>query len=567
MKNSTLQSVGADPNGCQKMGGDTLSKNRSVNCPKSHKSRTRNLFFLAGGLVVVLFSLLLTNCDKPVDKQKQGTLRYTCVSYKNETRANGEEYEIMHTAFDENSYYYVLCIGHIENVPILYREPVTWEGKSTSMTYGYSKSNTTEEQISRAITEAESNSVTKDQECNYGITASASFGGELKVANWKASVGISVGGATTWGKNNTRSKESTVSTAYSKSESMTDSYDIELTSKDAVGKYRWTLFGTADVYLILKTNKTKTKIEDSYSSYLVRRETYAWSTDYEPDIKNGSFEKTSPSELLTFPKIDLASLPTPTDDISTINLCAQPTASPVGNGKEYDKDIDVYLYSSTAGAQIYYTTNGVDPSMSNRILYDPAKPISVLATSGETTIKAITTKDRFYDSKIMTETYRFTKPRSDEGVMSIPFNVSIAGGAELVRISGDNFITTTADGRTYTWSLKITITGYSSNIAQISYVFSIQEDVTDYTHYILTKTEYVDLGEEDIKILEPSIYNKSGKLSGALFGDINMGNVCEGIVKDFTMVINQNKTKDPDDKNVKASGTLVINFSFQPKWK
>ena len=90
---------------------------------------------------------------------------------------------------------------------------------------------------------------------------------------------------------------------------------------------------------------------------------------------------------------------------SQINLVAQqaakPTFSPAGG--TFIAAQSVTISCTTAGATIYYTTDGTDPSSTNGTVY--SAPISVSTT---TTIKAIAIKEGLPNSAIATATYTIT---------------------------------------------------------------------------------------------------------------------------------------------------------------
>ncbi len=78
-----------------------------------------------------------------------------------------------------------------------------------------------------------------------------------------------------------------------------------------------------------------------------------------------------------------------------------PVAVPVANpaGGTFDTQQSIVLSCSTAGAKIYYTINGAEPTTSSTIY---ATPISLAAT---TTIKAIAVKSGMTNSPVITKTY------------------------------------------------------------------------------------------------------------------------------------------------------------------
>ena len=68
----------------------------------------------------------------------------------------------------------------------------------------------------------------------------------------------------------------------------------------------------------------------------------------------------------------------------------------------YDSSFDVTISTATAGANLYYTTNGSEPTESNGTLY--TGPVTVIGT---TTLRAVAIKDDFFPSTSVTNTYLF----------------------------------------------------------------------------------------------------------------------------------------------------------------
>lgn len=77
--------------------------------------------------------------------------------------------------------------------------------------------------------------------------------------------------------------------------------------------------------------------------------------------------------------------------------CATPTASPVAG--TYTGTQTVTLSCATEGADIYYTTDGSDPSTAS------TKYTSTISVAATKTIKAIAVKENYYDSEVLSATY------------------------------------------------------------------------------------------------------------------------------------------------------------------
>ena len=102
---------------------------------------------------------------------------------------------------------------------------------------------------------------------------------------------------------------------------------------------------------------------------------------------------------------------TAADDIFTFgevedtdpSFVAAPVFDPA-DGIEFSTPITVALTCKTAGAQIYYTTDGEDPTSESSAYADP------IAVAETTTIKAVAIKEGPYASEIVTATYTFVEP-------------------------------------------------------------------------------------------------------------------------------------------------------------
>lgn len=87
--------------------------------------------------------------------------------------------------------------------------------------------------------------------------------------------------------------------------------------------------------------------------------------------------------------------------IGALEKCGLPAASV--SGGTYDEPQSVSLSTSTAGAEIRYTTDGTTPSASNGTVYSDAIEIE-----GNTGLRAIAYKEGASDSDIMLEEYFIT---------------------------------------------------------------------------------------------------------------------------------------------------------------
>jgi hypothetical protein len=139
------------------------------------------------------------------------------------------------------------------------------------------------------------------------------------------------------------------------------------------------------------------------------------------------------------------------------NKVATPTASPAGGS--YSTAQTVTLSTTTSGASIRYTTNGIDPTSTSGTLVSGS--ISVTAT---TTIKAIAYKEGMTDSGILTATYTISGSGNGElGAWSFPENLKVTytylGDPNTVIKIGNSYYRyqeVVGNGEVHQWYLKNT---------------------------------------------------------------------------------------------------------------
>lgn len=498
------------------------------------------------------------NEEEPPPQGLQGTYRYETVPYSSTsaTKADGgETYKLVHSAYDKDTYYYLFLLGHVNKVPIAFREAIVYEGR-TPITVGYSSTNTTSQSIEKSLTTATENTVSKSQEVNYGVEVSAG----VEAGPFSASVTASVGGATGWDNSNTRSVSDTYTTTSQKTEEITNSMEMTIGNFDEpIGKYRFALFGTTDVYLVLHTDKTK-KLKDSYIAVCARPGSYAWGIDYEPDL-GGSFAKTAPGDMLKIPILDIASLPVPaSNDISVIPPPEAPRASLAGGDYTIaENSMKVTLSTNEASqATIYYTTNGSTPTISEKDKY--TGPISI--PLGKTTLKAIAANSSV-TSAVMTEEYTIVRNRQ---TATKTFDFDIPNAYSIVKAEYGDFEIDSKAGKTTSWDINVDIVANGNN-AKATFIYKVYEGGGDRNaSVILFKYEMpLQIGANGLRIENPT----NGYVNGSFTGqNHNLNNVSyptndTPFTGDLKVRVDGSGTKN-DDKNCRAVGKIQVKYSFDP---
>lgn len=380
-------------------------------------------FLKRAAVIALLLIITLAACDNPASGSNpadgntpKATERYETVPYdgKSADRAASAVNtldKLVYSAYDDEHYYYLFLLGHVNRVPLAYRPAIQYDGR-TPITIGYSSSNVTEETISHSVEEAFENSVTESTSYSWGVEVGASFGTDA--AFFKMSVTASAGGEYGWDETNSRSQADTYETARTVANEITDSFEITIGENDeSAGLYRYSLFATTDVYYVLITDKTAQRNKfKGYSVMCARPQTY-WGVDYEPNL-GGSFGKTAPGDLLSLELVSYSTLPEPTEnDIQPIP--AQKAEKPVAANQgtlvaggtsetlSYETQVAVTLSTATNGAHIYYTLNGTTPTVDSMSYQNP-----IIITSN-TTLKAIAIHPQMDASEIMTQAYTITE--------------------------------------------------------------------------------------------------------------------------------------------------------------
>ena len=147
--------------------------------------------------------------------------------------------------------------------------------------------------------------------------------------------------------------------------------------------------------------------------------------------------------------------------ISAAGIVGAPTASPASG--TYTENQSVTLTSSTEGAEIYYTTDGSDPSRTNGKKYTEAIPVTANPGQSITTaIRVIAVKDKMQDSGVVTFTYTIKIPAQQNtggggGGYVPPVQKPIVKNDDNATTSADLSDTTSASGDTTTANIDKTI--------------------------------------------------------------------------------------------------------------
>lgn len=137
----------------------------------------------------------------------------------------------------------------------------------------------------------------------------------------------------------------------------------------------------------------------------------------------------------------------------TVNInAAEVVNAPISNVTEgiYAENQIVTLSTNTDGANIYYTLDGTDPSVSNGTLY--TSPIAVTGKNGKTIktiIKAISIKNGLQNSEIKTFTYTIQIPEINYTITTSSNEngtISPSGKVKVVEGKNQNFTITPNDG-------------------------------------------------------------------------------------------------------------------------
>jgi len=270
-----------------------------------------NKFKIIMIIIVIGFTTITCSNNEPsitiTQRYETVPISYSYNKTDNSKKSNNTQ-GLIYSWYDNNNYYYVFLLGHVNFVPLAYRDAIYYNGK-TPITIGYTKSSITENSITKAMTTTIENTVTD----SYDLSSVVSSEISAKIFGIGSKVKAQISGEYSWADIETRSFSDTIETTMTKINECGDTISATIgNNNEEPGRYRYSLFATTDIYYIAQVNKTSFKIKDSYYEVCARPETFAWGIDYEPD-PTGNFGKTSDGDLLAIPKVDFSTLPIPTD--------------------------------------------------------------------------------------------------------------------------------------------------------------------------------------------------------------------------------------------------------------
>ena len=284
-------------------------------------SRKNWSLLLTGLLTVGVILIGCPNPNNPESSTGKATERYATVPYEPAagTSAAADDlrkliysgYEGGTSADTADSYYYVFLLGHINKVPMAYRQAIEYNG-TTPITIGYARTESTETSVTETLETATEHSVERGGEIGW----EAGIESTIKVKEvFEQKISASVSGSQSWNESTTRSTSRSYETMTAKMNESSDTIEATIGEHDeAAGKYRYSYFATTDVYYVLKTDKSK-QVVGGYFAVCARGNSFAWGIDYEPDL-GGDFGKTGAGALLKVPAIvnTPSSLPTPENE-------------------------------------------------------------------------------------------------------------------------------------------------------------------------------------------------------------------------------------------------------------
>ena len=283
------------------MGTETIQKNGA----SSKSQMSRKIFFAV--MCFVLLAGVFVGCQRSeIDSIPSGeaTLRYQTVPFGN---SNAVLDNLKFYTYDDEYNYYFFVLGHINYVPLAYREAVFFNGV-TPLTISFSTADVTQTTIRNSVTTASNHSITTRSSINWSNEIGAKASISAKWARFEASYRHSWGGSQGTDITDSRSFSNTYETSLTTTQEWRDTRTFTIgNNNEPAGSYRLALFSTTDVYFVVVTDKARTRIVDAHTVFSARRPQF-WEIDFDP-VRGGTFGRTASGELLEIPNIDASQLP------------------------------------------------------------------------------------------------------------------------------------------------------------------------------------------------------------------------------------------------------------------
>lgn len=190
----------------------------------------------------------------------------------------------------------------------------------------YERSQFEQTTVTQSLQTAVNYSVTTGVSATASLTAKEGFG----AGPFEASITGNVSGK--WYRDDTESRSFTSTYTTETTRGFGEKIELSVTvgeHGEPAGLYRYAFFTTTDVFYVVKTDKARTAVAESYIA-LCNRPGGGWYLDYTPDY-DGTFSKTAPGDLLKTPDIVPAALPAPQTKIEPPR--AEWTGTRSGDGK------------------------------------------------------------------------------------------------------------------------------------------------------------------------------------------------------------------------------------------
>ncbi|MBO4962526.1 MAG: hypothetical protein J6C97_01985 [Clostridia bacterium] len=222
-------------------------------------------------------------------------------------------------AFEDEDYnYYMIDLGYVKNALVSSGNVFEYNSNYVGQTISLDSTITSEESISKGLTETVSKTVSKTEmnsvEVGVGIKKNAKIGEVSAHLNYTR----------TWGTvtDNQNSVASSTETTESFGNSLGNSYSYSFKAGDKAGYYRYAIYGVADIYLVLTTTKDNQTIISAENFASVRNNLssplfvkFEYSESLEGFMGEDSYTKLGlPSNF------DLSMLPLPSVAISTMSI-------------------------------------------------------------------------------------------------------------------------------------------------------------------------------------------------------------------------------------------------------